>query len=103
MSRLSKDVPVEALGRRVVVREMDVSEIRAHLAAPLAAEAIDEIDVPGMLLFPDATFRDIQAMSDLTDEELGRLAPSEIRVVLAACKEVNPDFFGLFERLRKMG
>lgn len=100
MSRLTRDVQVDVLGRRVVVRELDVSEIRAHLAGSLP-DTPEEIDVVGMLLFDGVNFDDLMAMSDLAPDELGRMAPSEIRTVIAACKEVNADFFGMRARLAK--
>ncbi len=101
MSRLTKDVQVDALNRRVVARELDVSEIRAHLAGSGASEAPADFDVVGALLFPEVTFADLAAMSDVSFEDLGRLAPSEIKAIIAACREVNADFFGMMARLTK--
>ena len=104
MSRLTQDVQVDALNRRVVVRELDVSEIRAHLrrAAESFTLADGEVDVAGVLLFDGISFSDLQAMSDVNAEELGRLAPSEIKAIIAACREVNADFFGMKSRLLKL-
>lgn len=100
MSRLSKDVPVDALNRRVVARELDVSEIRAHLAR---VGNPDELDAVGVLLFDGIAFDDLTAMSDVTADDLNRLAPSEIRQIIEACREVNADFFGMRARLQKGG
>lgn len=100
MSRLTKDVQVDALNRRVVAKELDVSEIRAHLASGGVIEGAD-FDAVGALLFPEVEFADLTAMSDVTLEELGRLAPSEIKAIIAGCREVNPDFFGMRARLVK--
>ena len=104
MSRLTKDVQIDALNRRVVARELDVSEIRAHLrrAADAFTASDGEIDVAGVLLFDGVSFADLQAMSDVTAEELGRLAPSEIKAIIAACREVNADFFGMKSRLQRL-
>ena len=99
MSRLTVDVQVDALSRRVVARELDVSEIRAHLAR--GSVATDDFDITGALLFPEVSFADLTAMSDVTGDELGRLAPSEIKAIIAGCREVNPDFFGMMARLAK--
>lgn len=99
MSRLTQDVQVDALNRRVVARELDVSEIRAHLAA--GGVPADDFDVVGALLFTDVNFADLTVMSDVTAEELGRLAPSEIKAIIVGCREVNPDFFGMMARLTK--
>lgn len=103
MSRLTREVVVEGLNRRVQVRELDVSEIRAHLnALGRVPDDLAEFDLPGAMLFPEVSFDDLRAMSDLTDAELGLLAPSELRPVLDAVKEVNPDFFGMRARLAKL-
>lgn len=103
MSRLTRDVAVEGLNRRVQVRELDVSEIRAHLnALGRVPDDLAEFDIPGAMLFPEVSFDDLRAMSDLTDAELGLLAPSELRPVVDAVKEVNPDFFGMRARLVKL-
>lgn len=101
MSRLTKDVQIDALNRRVQVREIDVSEIRAHLrkSGEALSGADDDFDVTGVLLFQDVAFSDIHAMTDITPDEIGCLMPSEIKVVIAACREVNADFFGLRARL----
>lgn len=105
MSRLTKDEHVAALNRRVVAVELDVSEIRAHLRK--SAEAFSggdgDFDVTAVMLFEGVSFADLTAMSDVTDEELGRLAPSEIKVIIAACREVNADFFAMRARLLNVG
>lgn len=101
MSRLTMDVQIDALGRRVQVRELDVSEIRAHLRK--SGEALNgadaDFDVTGAVLFQEAAFSDIHAMTDITPDEISCLMPSEIKVLIAACQEVNADFFGLRARL----
>lgn len=104
MSRLTQDVQIGALNRRVVVLELDVSEIRRHLrqAADAATGADNEFDVASVLLFDGISFADLQAMSDVTAEELGRLAPSEIKAIITACREVNADFFAMKARLQKL-
>lgn len=100
MSQLTKDVQIDVLNRRVVARELDVSEIRAHLAR---LDAPEEIDAVGIMLFDGIAFDDLTAMSDVTSKELDRLAPSEIRRIIDACREVNADFFGMRARLQKGG
>ena len=101
MSRLTRDVQVDVLGRRITARELDVSEVRAHLAGAGAAAA--EVDAVGVLLFDGISFADLTAMSDVTLDELGRLAPSEIKDIISACREVNADFFAMMARLAKLG
>lgn len=102
MSRLTKDVQIDALNRRVVARELDVAEIRAHLAAGSRPLEPGEIDAVGALLFPDCRFVDLLAMSDVGEVDLARLAPSEIRPLIKACQEVNADFFGMTHRLGQL-
>jgi len=103
MSGLSLDVQVDALGRRVVARELDVAAIRAHLAGAGERVVAESFDTVGFALFEGINFDDLLVMSDVTADELGRLMPSEIRAIIAACREVNPDFFGMLARLQKGG
>ncbi|MNR32767.1 hypothetical protein D3C85_1503830 [compost metagenome] len=50
----------------------------------------------------ECTLSDIQRMTTLTTEDIDGMRPSQLREVLAACKELNPDFFGLLRLLRML-
>ncbi|MBF0341509.1 MAG: hypothetical protein HQL95_11195, partial [Magnetococcales bacterium] len=49
-------------------------------------------------LFDDASLTDLVLMTDLSLADMDTLVPSEIRQLLAACQELNPDFFILRKR-----
>jgi hypothetical protein len=77
----------------VTVRELTVGEIRAWLADVQAAS--DAVDIVDVMLLRDVSLQDVQRMSSLTAEQVEALAPSQIRTVVAAARELNEDFFGL--------
>ncbi len=86
----------------VTVRELTVAEVRAWLReAETAGEG--EVDIVGEALMEECSFDDLARMSDLAVEEMDDLAPSEIAQVIAAAREVNPAFFGLRDRLLRLG
>ena len=85
-------------GKPVIVREMTVAEIRDWLASK--TEGGDLVD---SMLFEEFSLSDIPRMSTLTDGDLGALAPSEIKLVMADAKEVNQDFFAMRARVVKLG
>jgi hypothetical protein len=90
------------LGERPIeVRELTVGEVRAWLEAVSAGKA--EIDLVGDGLFEDCSFADLARMSDLEASDMDALAPSELRQVLEAARELNADFFALVGRLAKAG
>lgn len=91
--------------RRVRVRELIVSEVRDWLQA-LATEDPDvAIDLADYLLFEDAGIRlvDFARMTDLSSQDLESLAPSDLESVLAKCREVNPRFFRVLDRVLATG
>ena len=97
--RVEKTVP--ALGREVKVIELTVSEIRGWLAEVGAKK--EGIDIADQLLFEDVALSELQKMTDLTAAEIDGAPPSELRTILAKCREVNSDFFALRSRLMTVG
>lgn len=85
-------------GKPVIVREMTVDEIRDWLASK--TEGGDLVD---SLLFEEFSLSDIPRMSTLTDGDLGALAPSEIKLIMADAKDVNQDFFAMRARVVDFG
>lgn len=101
MAAMRVEKTIAALGREVRVRELTVAEIRRWLAD--VSTPSGEIDVADQLLFEDVALSELQRMTDLTDAEIGEAAPSELRPILALCREVNRDFFVLRNRLMVIG
>lgn len=44
---------------------------------------------------------DLPVFTNLTAEKIELMRPSELRQVISACKEANPDFFGMLARQQK--
>lgn len=93
MSQMGK-VVVRRIGElEVVCREMTVGQLRGLIASELAGEVV------GDFLFEDVRLADLQHMTNLTAEQVDALRPSQLREVVEACREANPDFFGMLARL----
>lgn len=84
----------------VTVRELTVLQLRAWLAEIVAPSAA-ELDMLDEALFTDCAIGDLKRMTSLTEEQINHLRPSQLREVIALCKELNPDFFGFMGRLVK--
>lgn len=86
----------------LTVRELTVGEIRAWLRE---MERMDqaELDVLGLALFEDCSFEDLQRLSDITPDQIEALPQSEVRELIAACREVNADFFAMRRRISQLG
>jgi prepilin-type processing-associated H-X9-DG protein len=82
--------------RTVQVRELSVKEIRDWVKD---ATTSSEFDMVTEGLFTETSLKDFCLMTDLTQADLDNLKPSTIREVAKLCKEVNPDFFSLRERM----
>ena len=92
---------IEVGDQAVHVKEITVAELRQWWAEVQAGESGG--DAVDGALFADMALTDLTRMTDLTTEVLDQLTPSEIRLVIDACREVNPDFFGMQERLANIG
>lgn len=84
----------------VTVRELTVLQVRAWLAE-IVEPAAAELDLLNEALFTDCAISDLKRMTSLTEEQINHMRPSELRKVIALCKELNPDFFGFMGRLVK--
>ena len=82
---------IQVAGREVVVRELKVADVRQMMA--FVSE--DTLDV---MLFEELRLSDFPRMTNLSSEEVEHLRPSQLREVLGACWEMNPDFFSMFVR-----
>jgi hypothetical protein len=95
MSDIGKVVNKRIGDLEVVCRELTVARLRALLAAA------PEMDVVRGFLFEDMRLDDLPAMTNLTPEQIEALPPSALSVVIAGCREANPDFFGMLARLKR--
>lgn len=83
----------------VTVRELTVGEIRAWMKRT-AEGGHDPVDDT---LLQEVSLTDLYAMTDLQAGQAENLTPSQLRLVFEGCREVNPDFFGLRDRIESAG
>jgi hypothetical protein len=95
---LKQSVPLGEI--TVQVRELTVGEIRQLLKT--MAEGGDG-DLVEYALLEEIGLRELQLMTDLELEIIEDLAPSQLRQVFEACREINKDFFALRGRIEDAG
>ncbi|MBF0273566.1 MAG: hypothetical protein HQL98_16095 [Magnetococcales bacterium] len=95
--RRTKSITLGDPAREVIIREPTVAEMRNWLVE-LEKLKTSTIDFVTHGLFNDASLTDIVLMSNLSLAELDALVPSEIRILIDACQEMNPDFFTVRRR-----
>ena len=88
-------------GLNITCRELTLAEIRDWMKALNATRATP--DLVDDLLIEGTTLGDLRRMTNATAEQLDSLSPSQVRELLADCKEVNSDFFALRDRLDAHG
>ncbi|MCY1290069.1 hypothetical protein D9M68_790220 [compost metagenome] len=91
----------KAGGLGIVCRELTVLEIRDWLKGLQAGVA--EPDPVGDTLIEASSQADLLQMTNATQAQLDALTPSELRELAQDCKDVNPDFFALRERIEEGG
>ena len=94
--RRTKEVELD--GRTVTIRELTVAEVRLWLK-DLDQLREGAIDLVTEGIMADASISDVARMTDLSPEDLDNLTPSQIEEVIAVCRELNPHFFRLRDRL----
>lgn len=97
--RTTESVDID--GKRITVKELTVGEVRAWLAA-IAAGSLPPTDTVGALLFEDFTLPELALFAD-TDLASDDFAPSDLRRIHDAARRLNPDFFGMRDRLAAIG
>ena len=95
MSDIGKVVNKRIGELEVVCRELSVGRLRALLAAA------PEMDVVRDFLFEDVRLGDLPVLTNLSIEQVEELPPSALSLVIAGCREANPDFFGMLARLKR--
>ena len=93
MSGMGKTVLKKVGEREVVCRELTVGQVRAVLAKDCKK------DLANVGLMGDMLLEDMELFTSLTDDEVEAMHPSELADVVAGCKEANPHFFAMLDRL----
>lgn len=93
MRGLTKIVTIE--GKDYTVRELSVLEIRNWIGG-LDERAFDMVDE---LLIEGAQLSAIREMTGISAEQMDALLPSEVDLLVATAKEVNPRFFSMVTRV----
>lgn len=85
--------------KQVEVKELAVHEVGKWLEDRKAREAADEFDPVSILLLNGGALHDLPCMTSLDADAIQDMKPSDLQKVLDKCKEVNPHFFLMRERL----
>lgn len=94
---------VEAAGRDVQVRELEVDEIIQWLNA-MEAKATEPVNAVLTLLADDGEdIEELQLYTDLESSEIGKLTQSEIDALFHKARELNRRFFKMRQRLLETG
>lgn len=95
---------IEVAGQQVTVRELTVKDHRAWLMDITSRAKDERLEIELFSvdrdLFDDMPLTDLQRFTDLTAEQIDAMRPSDLRKVIEVVKEVNPDFFGMWGRMR---
>jgi len=95
MSQLGKSVLIKVGKREVICRELTVAGVRQLIQGQPTADLVNEV------LFEDVRLADLEVLTDLTMADVDGMLPSDLRTIVDACKEANPDFFAMLARLYK--
>ena len=91
--------------REVTVRELTLGEIRRWIAeAEQPPEPSQDVMAAMAMLEDPADHQALIGLERMTDypfAALEALSPSALRDLLAACREVNADFFGMLGRVAR--
>ena len=93
MSEMGKVVVRRVGGIDVVCRELTVGQVRGIMQTDVEGDLVTDC------LFSEVRLHDLELLCGLTREQIDALRPSELRVVVEACKEANPDFFAMLARV----
>lgn len=93
MSDMGKVVVKRIGDLDVICRELTVGQLRGMM------QAVPDGDLVADFLFSEARLNDLEKFCNLTREQIDGMRPSDLRVVVEACKEANPDFFAMLARV----
>ena len=88
------DAEVVIDSRTVNVRELTVRDIRKLINT----ESVGEIDVIAESLIDGVSFSILEIMTDLDASALEDMKPSQIKMVVDGCREVNQSFFAMTQK-----
>lgn len=97
---MAESTVVTVSGKSIRTHELTVAEVREWIKNAAREAGVDLVD---NLLFDDFALSDFKVFTNLTEEEVDALTPSELRKVIDAVKEANPHFFELRMTLVTMG
>jgi len=86
-------LPVQIGERTVTVRELTVREVRDWAAQ--IDTGLAPLDAVGEMMLSDCSLADLQRMSDADAELLEGLGTSDLELIAAAARKLNPHFFRL--------
>lgn len=89
---------IQAGDDTVIIKEMTVSDVRKWLK-DVEQLRNDGINIVTEGIMGEASLTDVVRMTNLDMEDLDKMLPSYIDVIIAACREMNPHFFRLRDRL----
>lgn len=93
MPEISHNKVLVVGGKEVVIRELTVAGVRNLMASNEDSSLFDDT------FFEDVRIADLRAFTSLTSDDIEALHPSTIRLIINACKELNPDFFTWMARM----
>lgn len=89
-------------GQMVQIKELTVAEVR-HWMMDILASGNKENNTADLVLdqalFEGIAIGDLLRMTDLSLDQVDNFTPSQLQIVITKCKELNPDFFGMRQRL----
>lgn len=95
MNEIGKTVVKKVCEREVICRELTVGQVRALIAKDCKQ------DLANVGLMGDMILEDLEVFTNLSHEEVDAMHPSVLADVVAGCKEANPHFFAMLDRLNK--
>ncbi len=101
---MRKEDNININGIQIAVKELTVAEVRHWMMDLVQREETnnnsDTIEfVIDQAFFDDIGISDVLRMTDLSSDLIKELTPSQLRLVIARCKALNPDFFGMRKRV----
>lgn len=88
-----RTLPIDSLGRAVLVRELTTADMRVLLRVRerLGQGDVDPLEL--LTLDDGLLLSDLGRLSDVTPEEIERLTEADLSQIVTAAKQVNPRFF----------